>query len=213
MIRINLLSRKKRTAEAPQKTQVWLLVALGAVLLEVVVLVIVHGIKVDELRAQERKNREISSQIEQTKRAVEKHDEVRQKLAQLRAREEAIAKLESARSGPTAVLVELSRILTSGRGPSVEPSRMVQIRRDDPQSAFNPNWDTRRLWITTFKEEKRRMHVDGLARDGEDVSEFARRLSLSDYFSGVKLLPAHRQQDSTTKVDLVQFSLEAEVKY
>ncbi|MGC4091904.1 MAG: PilN domain-containing protein [Polyangiaceae bacterium] len=175
--------------------------ALGCVLLEVVVLVIVHGIKVDELRAQERKNREISSQIEQSKRAVEKHDEVKQKLATLRAREEAIAKLESARSGPTAVLVELSRILSAGRGPSVDPSRIVQIRRDDPQAAFNPNWDTCCLWLISFKEEKRRMHLDGLARDGEDVSEFARRLSLSDDFNGVKLLPARRQQDSATKVD------------
>lgn len=213
MIRINLLTRKKRSAEAPQKTQLWLLVALGCVLLEVVVLVILHGIKTDELRVQERKNREISAQIEQSKRAVEKHEEVKQKLALLRAREEAIQKLESARSGPTAVLVELSRILTPGRGPSVDPSKIVQIRRDDPGAAFNPNWDTRRLWLTSFKEERRRMHVDGLARDGEDVSEFARRLSLSDFFQGVKLLPAHRQTDATTKVDLVQFSLEAEVKY
>ncbi|HET9931138.1 MAG TPA: PilN domain-containing protein [Polyangiaceae bacterium] len=213
MIRINLLSRKKRTAEAPQKTQVWLLVALGCVLVEVVVLVILHGLKTDELRAQERRNSEVSAQIEQSKRAVQSHDAVKQKLALLRAREEAIAKLESARSGPTSVLVELSRILTPGRGPSVDASKITQIRRDDPGAAFNPNWDTRRLWLTSFREEKRRMHVDGLARDGEDVSEFARRLSLSDFFQGVKLLPAHRQVDAATKVDLVQFSLEAEVKY
>lgn len=213
MIRINLLTRKKRSAEAPQKTQAWLLVALGCVLLEVVVLVILHGLKTDELRAQERKNSEIGAQIEQSKRAVQRHEEVKQKLQLLRAREDAIAKLESARSGPTSVLVELSRILTPGRGPSVDPAKITQIRRDDPGSAFNPNWDTRRLWLTAFKEEKRRMHVDGLARDGEDVSEFARRLSLSDFFEGVKLLPAHRQQDPATKVDLVQFSLEAEVQY
>lgn len=213
MIRINLLSRKKRTAEAPQKTQVWLLVALGCVLVEVVVLVILHGLKTDELRAQERRNSEITAQIEQSKRAVQSHEEVKQKLALLRAREEAIAKLESARSGPTSVLVELSRILTPGRGPSVDPSKITQIRRDDPGAAFNPNWDTRRLWLTSFREDKRRMHVDGLARDGEDVSEFARRLSLSDFFQAVKLLPAHRQVDPATKVDLVQFSLEAEVKY
>ncbi len=213
MIRINLLSRKKRAAERQEKTQVWLLVALGVVLLEVVGLVIYHGIRSDELRAQERKNQEISSQIEQGKRTIDKHDEVKQKLALLRAREEAIAKLESARSGPTAVLLELMHILTTGRGPSVDPSRLVQIRRDDPAAAFNANWDARRLWLTSFKEEKRRMHIDGLARDGEDVSELARRLSLSDYFSGVKMLPARRQVDSATHVELVAFSMEAEVKY
>ena len=65
----------------------------------------------------------------------------------------------------------------------------------------------------SFKEDKRKLRIDGLARDGEDVSELARRMSLSDYFVGVKLLPARRQVDAATKVELVRFSLEAGVKY
>jgi type IV pilus assembly protein PilN len=134
-------------------------------------------------------------------------------LAQLRAREEAIAKLQSARSGPTSILLELSRLLSPGRGPTIETGRMNQLRRDDPAAAFNPNWDARRLWIVNFKEDKRKLRIEGLARDGEDVSELARRMSLSDYFRGVRLLPARRQVDATTKVELVRFSLEAEVNY
>jgi type IV pilus assembly protein PilN len=212
MIRINLLSRRRRV-EQKEKTQLWLLVAFGAVLLEIVALVIFHGIKNEELKAQERQNNEISAQIEQSKKTISNQSDVKQKLDQLRAREEAIAKLQNARSGPTAILLELSHILTPKRGPSVDPARLSQLRRDDPGSAFNPSWDTRRLWITSFREEKRKVKMEGLARDGEDVSEFARRLSLSDYFAGVKLLPGRRQVDSSTKVELVQFSVEAEVKY
>lgn len=212
MIRINLLSRRRRV-EQKEKTQLWLLVAFGAVLLEIVALVIFHGVKNEELKAQERQNDEISAQIEQSKKTIANQADVKQKLDQLRAREEAIAKLQSARSGPTAILLELSHILTPKRGPSVDPARLNQLRRDDPGSAFNPGWDTRRLWITSFREERRKVKMQGLARDGEDVSEFARRLSLSDYFAGVKLLPGHRQVDSATKVELVEFSVEAEVKY
>jgi len=212
MIRINLLTRKKRV-ERQEKTQTWLLVAFGLVLLEVVALVIYHGFKLEELKVQERKNAELSAQIDQSKKAVAKHAEVKEKLAQLRAREEAIAKLQSARSGPTSILLELSRLLTQGRGPTVDAGKLNQLRRDDPAAAFNPNWDTRRLWIMNFKEDKRKLRIEGLARDGEDVSELARRMSLSDYFVGVKLLPARRQVDQATKVELVRFSLEAEVKY
>lgn len=212
MIRINLLSRKKRV-ERQEKTQTWLLVALGLVLLEVVLLVVYHGFKLEDLKTQERKNSVLSNQIDQSKKTVANHNEVKDKLAQLRAREEAIAKLQSARSGPTSILLELSRLLTPGRGPTVDPGRLSQLRRDDPAAAFNLNWDSRRLWIVNFKEDKRRLRIEGLARDGEDVSELARRMSLSDYFAGVKLLPARRSVDATTKVELVRFSLEAEVKY
>lgn len=213
MIRINLLSRKKRVERQGEKTQTWLLVAFGVVLLEIVALVVYHGFKLEELKVQERKNSELSSQIDQSKKAVAKHAEVTEKLAQLRAREEAIAKLQSARSGPTSILLELSRLLSPGRGPTIDAGRLNQLRRDDPLAAFNPNWDVRRLWIVNFREDKRRLRIEGLARDGEDVSELARRMSLSDYFVGVKLLPARRQVDATTKVELVRFSLEAEVKY
>jgi type IV pilus assembly protein PilN len=213
MIRINLLTRKRSRVERQEKTQTWLVVAFGLVLLEIVALVIYHGFKLEELKVQERKNGELTAQIDQSKKAVAKHAEVKEKLAQLRAREDAIAQLQSARSGPTSILLELSRLLTLGRGPTVDAGKLNQLRRDDPAAAFNPAWDARRLWILSFKEDKRKLRIDGLARDGEDVSELARRMSLSDYFVGVKLLPARRQVDPATKVELVRFSLEAGVKY
>jgi len=213
MIRINLLTRKRSRVERQEKTQTWLVVAFGLVLLEIVGLVIYHGFKLEDLKVQERRNSELTAQIDQSKKAVAKHTEVKEKLAQLRAREEAIAKLQSARSGPTSILLELSRLLTLGRGPTVDAGKLSQLRRDDPAAAFNVNWDARRLWILNFKEDKRKLRIEGLARDGEDVSELARRMSLSDYFVGVKLLPARRQVDQATKVELVRFSLEAGVKY
>jgi len=57
------------------------------------------------------------------------------------------------------------------------------------------------------------VRLEGLARDGEDVSELARRMNLSSYFSDVKLLPAKRQTDQKSGAEVVQFSLEAKVKY
>lgn len=206
MIRINLLAQKKR-AERAETSQVWLAVVMVVVLAEVASLFLYHGFKGEELTQQQRKNAELTSQIDQAKKNVANHEQVKAELATLRAREEAITKLQTARSGPTAVLMELARILTPGRGPSVDPDRLAQLRRDNPLAVFNPNWDPRRLWLTGYVETQRQLRLDGSARDGEDVSELARRLNLSSYFYDVKLLPATRENDA------VKFSIETKVRY
>lgn len=206
MIRINLLAQKKR-AERSEGSQVWLAVVMVVVLAEVAGLFVYHSVKAEELADQQRKNAELTSQIEQAKNNVANHAQVKADLALLRARETAIQKLQSARSGPTAVLMELARILTPGRGPSVDPDRLAQLRRDNPLSVFNPNWDARRLSITSFVEAQRKLKIDGIARDGEDVSELARRLNLSSFFYDVTLLPAIREAEA------VKFSVEAKVRY
>ena len=90
MIRINLLTQKKRTERTAEGSQVWLAVVLVVVLAEVAMLFVYHSIKAEDLSDQQRKNAELSSQIEQAKRNVANHEEVKTQLAQLRAREEAV---------------------------------------------------------------------------------------------------------------------------
>lgn len=212
MIRINLMAQKRRSDRA-EGSQLWLAVAMVAMLAEVAALFVFHGFKNEELNEQRQKNAALSAQIDQSKNTVANHEEVKKKLTQLRAREEAIGKLQTARTGPTAILLELARLLTPGRGPSVDPDRLSQLRRDNPLAVFNPSWDSRRLWLTKFVEQSRKLHIEGFAQDGEDVSELARRMNLSSYFADVRLLPAVRQVDSTTHMEVVSFALEAKVKY
>ena len=57
------------------------------------------------------------------------------------------------------------------------------------------------------------MRFTGQGRDGEDVSELARRMNLSSFFGDVKLLPAKRVSNETTGLELVEFQLEAQVHY
>ena len=212
MIRINLMPQKRR-AERAEGSQLWLAVVMAVTLAVVAMLFVFHGFKNEELNEQRLKNAALTSQIEQSKSTVANHEDVRQKLSQLRAREEAIGKLQTARTGPTAILLELARLLTQGRGPSVDPDRLSQLRRDNPLAVFNPSWDSRRLWLVKFVEQSRRLRIEGFAQDGEDVSELARRMNLSSYFADVRLLPAVRQVDSTTHMEVVSFALEAKVNY
>jgi type IV pilus assembly protein PilN len=213
MIKINLLTQKRRVESAPQKSQLWLVAVMVAFIAEIGALIVFHGFKDAELQDQRRRNTEITAQIEQSKNSVKNHPEVLKKLEELRAREAAIGKLQTARTGPTAVLLELARILTPGRGPSVPPDKLSQLRRDNPLAVFNVNWDPRRLWVTSFNENARKVKLEGVAKDGEDVSELARRMNLSDYFANVVLFSGRQEKDKDSGVEVVTFSLEAEVKY
>ncbi len=212
MIRVNLLPQKRAEPSA-DGGQLWLLVVLFLFLAEVVALFVFHGLKKEELDEQLRKNAELQEQIDQSRQAVSNHAEVQEKLKTLRAKEDAISGLQNARTGPTAMLLEVARILTPGRGPSVDPDVMRQRRIDDPSSVPNLGWDARRLWLLSFVEAGRLVRLDGLARDGEDVSELARRMNISAYFYDVKLLPAKKEMDPESKLELVKFQLEAKVRY
>jgi type IV pilus assembly protein PilN len=213
LIRINLLPQKREAKVGGEADQRWLLVVLGVVVAEIVALFLLHQVKRDELAKQVRKNAEISSQIEQIKKTVANHADIKAQLETLRAREEAISKLQQARSGPTAVLLELSRVLTNGHGPTIDPDVLAQLRRDNPTAVYNPGWDPKRLWLTAFQENDRLVKIDGLARDGDDVSELARRLNLSMFFADVKLLPASKTIDTESKLDVIGFQLQAKTRY
>jgi type IV pilus assembly protein PilN len=212
VIRVNLLPQKRRKPAA-SRSDLWLVASLFMVALEVVGGFIWYGSKQDELDQQQSKNRALQAQIQQIKDASKNHEDVKKKLALLRDRELAINKLQSARTGPTEMLLEVARMLTPGRGPSVDPSELSKVRRDSPGQDFNPSWDSRRLWLVRFIESDRTVRLEGMARDGEDVSELARRMNLSTYFYDVQLLPAKRELDRATGLPLVSFKLEAKVRY
>lgn len=212
MIRVNLLPQKRRKAAAA-RGDMWLLGSLVLVALQVVACFVWYGSKQDQLAQQQSKNSALEAQIKQIKDVSKNHDDLKKRLAILREREEAIAKLQSARTGPTAMLLEVARMMTPGRGPSVDPSALTKLRRENPGQDYNQNWDSRRIWLTRFVESDRTVRLEGMARDGEDVSELARRMNLSTYFRDVQLLPAKRETDKASGLQVVSFKLEAKVRY
>jgi type IV pilus assembly protein PilN len=186
---------------------------MGVVVLEFVALFFFHQTKEDELKDAQGRVNEVVSQIGELKAKVKDHDEIKAQLAVLRAREDAISKLESARSGPTAVLLELSRLLTKGQGPTADAKKLQKLREENPLNVYNPAWDPKRLWILHYSETERSVRLEGIARDGGDVYEFSQRLKLSSYFDQVTLLPGQRNKKNADGVDLVSFALQVKVRY
>src|SRR5215471_11860582 len=218
MIRINLLPQKREarrgaSASVGDGSNLWLAVLGGLVLLEAVGLLFWYRTRQNVLQDALKQNQEIEANIANIKAQIANHGEIKSSLKELRDREEAIQKLQAARTGPTSTLLELSHVLTPGRGPTVDRDKLEQLKRDNPAAVPNPNWDPRRLWLTRYTEADRTVKLLGFARDGEDVSEFLRRLSLSDYFYEVKLLPASKTIDDKTHLELVRFELSAKARY
>jgi type IV pilus assembly protein PilN len=212
VIRVNLLPHVRETRAAPESSQVWLLVVMGVVVLEIVGLFFFHQTKEDELAEIKTRVAQLQNEITDIKGVVKDHAQVKERLGVLRAREEAIAKLQAARKGPTAVLMELSHVLTPGKGPTIDEATALKMKTN-PMAVYNPAWDTRRLWLSGLVESERSVRLDGTARDGTDVYEFAQRLKLSRFFSDVTLLPGKQQKEKDTKVDVVTFALQVKARY
>jgi type IV pilus assembly protein PilN len=216
MVRVNLLPERKqaaRRASSAEPSQLWILGVVGAVIVTVIVCLFIQKMKQDDLAAIVAENGRTQGQIDAIKKTISNHAEIQARLKELRDREEAIQKLQAARTGPTSTLLELAHVLTSGRGPSTDRDKLEQLKRDNPAEVYNTNWDARRLWLTSYQESDRTVKLGGLARDGEDVSELERRLKLSDYFTDVKLLPGQKVLDGPSKQELFKFELSAKVKY
>ncbi len=215
-VRINLLAQRKETsrrASTGAGGQAWVGLVVLAMLLEIAGLAFFHSSQQTTLTRINGDNTDLQTSIDKIKKDTADHPKIKAELAQLRDREDAIQKLQAARTGPTSVLLELSRILTVGRGPTVDHDKLEQLKRDNPGAVPNPNWDPRRLWLTKYSEVDRNVKIEGLARDGEDVAEFLRRLALSDFFYEVKPLPATEVVDKDTHISLKQFAVSAKVKY
>jgi type IV pilus assembly protein PilN len=218
MVRINLLPEKRgqagRRTATVEPGQLWLVAVLGAAVATIVACLFIQKVKESELAAILADNAVTQGQIDAIGKQMADHTTITARLKELRDREDAIQKLQSARTGPTSALLELSHLLTvGGGGPSTDRDKIEQLKRDNPSEVYNANWDPRRLWLTTYKEADRVVKMGGLARDGEDVSELERRLKLSDYFADVKLLPGSKVTDSQTHQELFQWELSAKVRY
>jgi type IV pilus assembly protein PilN len=218
MVRINLLPNARKQARSGAgggdgSATPWIIAYLAAAFVTMLVCALLYFNGTSALEEQRAQNAALQTQITGLESQSANIDEVRAQLAQSQDLEQVVGDLQRARFGPTRVLMEMSHILSASGGPTVDPERLEAIRRDNPLAGFNPAWDTRRLWITSFIEEDRHVVIEGLGKTNEDVAEFLRRLSLSDSFGEVALTQTEAVNDTASHLDLISFELSCSVVY
>jgi type IV pilus assembly protein PilN len=169
-----------------------------------------YNSKLEEQRAA---NTALEQEIDQAKQKSANIGEVEAKLSKSRQLEDVVGKLQTARQGPTRVLMELSNLLSEGGGPSVSAEKLDALRRDNPLGGFNPGWDVKRLWLTAFTEQARQCAIRGFGRTNEDVAEFLRRLNLSNLFEKVTLQATAAASEEVSHAPIVSFDLSCQVRY
>ncbi len=213
MIRINLLPQAKRQGGSTPGVQVWGYSYLAAAFVWCIALAFVYFSLSSDLDQAHARNADLDRQIAEVKSQSGNLAELQKQLAQSTKLEEVIQGLLSARQGPARMLLELSAILSPGRGPSVDQAKLADMRKANPDAGFNPGWDTRRVWITSFQEKERACQIKGAGRNNEDVAEFLRRLSLSQIFDNVVLIRTGEQSGAKDTGAVVGFELTCKVRY
>jgi type IV pilus assembly protein PilN len=215
MIRINLLPQAKRaTSSAITGVQVWGYAYLAAAMVWCVALAFVYFSLVSDRDQALAQNAEVSRQIDLVKQQSGNLAELQTQLDKAKQLEKVVNDLLAARQGPTRMLLELSAIMSQGRGPTVDPLKLEDMRKSNPEAGFSPGWDTRRLWLKSFKEEGLNCTILGEARNNEDIAEFLRRLSLSTSFEEVALVRTGQPALAPgAAAPSVSFELKCKVRY
>lgn len=223
MIRINLLpgDRKKRARRvAPVgmpgddlSLGTWGLIYGGAIVVWLAVLGVLYFVQSGEVEEITEANTTLEARRDELQAKTEGLADVEAQLEKSRRLEKVVLELERARRGPTRAVMELSKVLSSPGGPSIDPAELERMRQDNPLAGYNESWDVRRLWITKFEEIDRDCKIIGMGRSNEDVAEFLRRLTLSEIYEGVTLQRTRAASDRETGLQMVGFDITCKVKY
>jgi type IV pilus assembly protein PilN len=213
MIRINLLPHSRKQGPATTGAQVWGYVYFAAAFAWCLALAFVYFSLSSDLDQAMAQNSDLERQISAVKEQSGNLDELQKQLDKSKQLETVIQGLLTARQGPSQMLLELSAILSPGRGPTVDQLKLEELRKTNPEAGFTPGWDTRRLWITSFQESGRACQIRGAGRNNEDIAEFLRRLTLSRLFDSVVLVRTGAGMSSKGDGAFVAFELTCRVRY
>ena len=109
------------------------------------------------------------------------------------------------------MLMELSNILTPGKGPTVDPEKLAELRKDNPTAGYSVAWDARRLWLDSFLDRDGKCLIRGVGKSNEDVAEFLRRLEVSEMFANVSL--DSTRANKTGGTGTIAFDVKCKVTY
>jgi type IV pilus assembly protein PilN len=224
VIRINLLPQAKRAARAKTSpgavggggggsTAPWLIGYGAGLVVWIALLGGVYLVYRGDFVEKQRRNRDLESDIVDAESQTAGLEEAQAKLAESQALEALVNELNRGRSGPTRVLVELSKILSVNGGPTIDPRELERIQRENPHVRINRGWDVKRLWLTSFVEEERQCRIQGTGKTNDDVAEFLRRLALSEIFTNVTLERTQSVEDRDSGLVLISFELSCAVEY
>jgi Tfp pilus assembly protein PilN len=221
MIKINLLptKRPKRAAQGGprQPTSKDLYVGIGALaVLGVTVFLAVDMPRRSHLNELRTKNSELESDIASKRQQLAGFAEMQKAEAEAKERAASINRLLAAKVVPAHVLHELGEVLTQNHNPTMTQDMAQRTGigpNSDPNKRFDPTWDPRHVWLSSFVDTGGQFKLEGGAQSEADVTQLAKRLAASVYFFDVTPAGGERVADRETNVNYYKFTITGKVAY
>jgi Tfp pilus assembly protein PilN len=218
MIKINLLPQrraKKRAASSdPSKHLMYGLLGLvGAAA--------VVGLGVDlparsRLATLGQENQQLAGDIRSKTKQLEGYAELKKAADEADERYRSILRLLSTRIVPANVLHELGEILMTGKRPKMTSDMLRRTGSgadSDPNKRFQDDWDASHVWLSGFSDTAGLFRLEGGAQSESDVTQLAKRLAASVYFSDVSPAGGERVADAQTGASYYKFTITGKVAY
>ncbi len=201
MIRVNLLPINKTRRRSAGRTQLVLFAVL--IVLECIVFGTMYMAESSKLQDLQKDVAQHQREVKKAEKSVKAAKVLETKQKQLQQQLHILTELEKKRTGPVRVLDELQAMLS--------PPRNEEERHARSRMNWNVEWDTRRLWIASLKENNGDFEMVGSAVNADDVAEFLERLTTASHFSDVQL--DYVKAAGKDSVNLVQFRVTGKLSY
>lgn len=207
MIRINLLPVKDEEIAAQARVQ--FLLFAGLLVIEMIVLFLIYASNTADLEERKAQVAQKQQTVNRIQKDVDDAEQLKAQTAVLEQQLSVLNQLKEQRSGPVRVLDELQEMMSPPRD---EEARFAQLQKN-----WNVEWDTRRLWVEEFSEDKGSFKMGGAAANADDVAEFLQRLNTAEHFYNIELdiVQARelKSKDTRRSIRYVEFKIEGKLSY
>jgi Tfp pilus assembly protein PilN len=219
MIKINLLPqrRAKKRVTAPEASSKELMVGvLGLVAAAAAVALLVDRPKRAKLAELAEANQQLQHDIRSKTQQLEGYAALKKAADEADERYKSIKRLVSAKVVPAHVLHELGEILMTGKRPKMTEDMLKRTGSgpdSDPNKRFQDDWDASHVWLSGWSDTGGLFKLEGGAQTQSDVTQLAKRLAASVYFSDVTPAGGERVADSLTGTSYFRFTITGKVAY
>jgi Tfp pilus assembly protein PilN len=220
MIRINLLPQKRAKrglgiAAAPEGSSRDFVIGVAALVgAAAVVFLAVDQPKRSHLADLNKSNNDLQKEINQKQKEVQGYAELKKAEDEATERAQSINRLINAKIIPANVLQELGDILTAGHNPTMTDDMAHKVGPDgDPNRRYDLMWDPTHVWLTSWVDHDGDFTLEGGAQAEADVTQLAKRLQASIYFSNVSPSREERVADRDTGITYYHFTITGKVAY
>jgi Tfp pilus assembly protein PilN len=213
MIRINLVGGQKKKARASEGGEKNVMVGFGAIGLAAVALfLLVHRPLASEISDMEAENTKVEATRKQLEEETKELKVLQAEKAADEGRWQSITKLDSARAVPAWLLWELSNILTRGKQPQLTEAMKEELKTN-LNRPWQDGWDTKHVWLISFKEVGSVFTLEGGAQSDSDATQLALRLQASMFFDEVSPKGGQEEIDKDTGLTYYRFTITGNVRY